>query len=121
MSTFRATVMILTFAVGSLFGSGHAQSQDVSLQAELLKDWSALKATMHKMAAELPADKYVFRPTDAQQTFGERALHVATVNVALLSTLGETGIPKPTIDPNATTKDAVLKALDESFDYGIAL
>jgi hypothetical protein len=69
----------------------------------------------------MPADKYGFRPTDGQQTFGERTVHVAIVNVALLSALGETAIPKPAIDPKATIKDAALKALDDSFDYGIAL
>jgi hypothetical protein len=93
----------------------------VSLQVELLKDWSVLKTTMHRIADEMPADKYGFRPTDAQQTFGERTVHIAMVNVGLLSALGETAIPKPTIDPKATTKDAALKALDGSFDYGIAL
>src|SRR2546422_8278533 len=30
-------------------------------------------------------------------------------------------ISKPPIDPKATIKDAALKALDDSFDYGIAL
>jgi uncharacterized damage-inducible protein DinB len=121
MSILRATVVVFTVGVVSMVGAGRAQTQDVSLQAELLNDWSALKTTMHRIAAEMPADKYRFRPTDAQQTFGERTLHVAAVNVALLSALGETVIPKPTIDPKATTKDAVLKALDDSFDYGIAL
>ena len=76
---------------------------------------------MHKIAAEMPADKYGFRPTDAQQTFGERTVHVAGANVELLSSLGGTAVPKPVIDPKATTKEAALKALDDSFDYGIAL
>ncbi len=77
--------------------------------------------TMHKIAAEMPADKYGFRPTEAQQTFGERTVHIATVNVALLGSLDGTATLKPTIDPKATTKDAAIKALDDSFDYGAAL
>jgi hypothetical protein len=93
----------------------------VSLQAELLKNWSELKITIHKIAAEMPADKYGFRPTEAHQTFGERTVHIATVNVALLGSLDGTATPKPTIDPKATTKDAAIKALDDSFDYGVAL
>jgi uncharacterized damage-inducible protein DinB len=96
------------------------QSETVSLQAEVLKDWSGLKDTMHKIAAEMPADKYSFRPTEAQQTFGERTVHVATANVFFLSLLGGTA-PKPTIDPKVTTKEAALKALDDSFDYGVAV
>jgi uncharacterized damage-inducible protein DinB len=121
MTMVRATVVMFTFGVIALFGANRAHTQTVSLQAELLKDWSALKTTMHRIADEMPADKYGFRPTDAQQTFGERTVHIAIVNVALLSALDKTAIQKPAIDPKATTKDAALKALDASFDYGIAL
>ena len=110
------------FVVGFLFlsATGQAQTEKSSLQAELLKDWVGLKETMHKIAAEMPADKYSFKPTPAQQTFGERTLHVATTNVYFLGLLGGTAT-KPTIDPKATSKDAALKALDDSFDYGATI
>ena len=110
------------FVVGclSLSVSGQAQTEKGSLQAELLKDWTGLKETMHKIAAEMPADKYSFKPTPAQETFGERTVHVATTNVYFLGLLGGTAT-KPTIDPKATSKDAALKALDDSFDYGAAI
>ena len=120
MTILRAITVVFALGSISVFGAGTAQAQSVSLQAELLKDWSALKETMHKIAAEMPADKYGFRPTEAQQTFGERTVHIASVNVALLGSLGGTAT-KPTIDSKATTKDAALKALDDSFDYGTAL
>jgi uncharacterized damage-inducible protein DinB len=121
MTILRAPVVVFTFGLVSLLGASPAQTQNVSLQAELLKDWSELKNTMHGIAAEMPADKYGFRPTEAQQTFGERTVHVAMVNVALLSSLDGTGTPKPTVDPKTTTKDAAIKALDDSFEYGAAL
>jgi uncharacterized damage-inducible protein DinB len=75
---------------------------------------------MHKIAAEMPADKYGFKPTPGQQSFGERTVHVATTNVYFFSLLGGNAT-KPTIDAKATTKEAALKALDDSFDYGIAV
>lgn len=121
MSTRRTMLVALTLGVTLFCGGARTRAQGVSLQAELLKDWSDLKATMHKIAAEMPADKYGFRPTAGQQTFGERTVHVAAANVGLLASLGDTTVPKPTIDTKATTKDAALKALDDSFDYGIAL
>ena len=110
------------FVVGflSLSAFGQAQTENVSLQTELLKDWIGLKETMHKIAAEMPADRYSFKPTPGQQTFGERTVHVATTNVYFLGLLGGTAA-KPTIDPKATSKDAALKALDDSFDYGAAI
>ena len=115
-----AIVGVFAFASLSLSASGQAQTEKVSLQAELLKDWTGLKDTMHKIAAEMPADKYSFKPTPEQQAFGERVVHVAGTNVYFLSLLGGTAT-KPTIDPKATTKDAALKALDDSFDYGTAI
>jgi uncharacterized damage-inducible protein DinB len=116
----RVIVGVFAFACLSLSTSGQTQTQNVSLQAELLKDWTGLKDTMHKIAAEMPPDKYSFKPTDGQQTFGERTVHVATANVYFLGLLGGTAT-KPTIDPKATGKDAALKALDDSFDYGAAI
>jgi uncharacterized damage-inducible protein DinB len=121
MTSLRAIAVVLTFGFISVFGASRVHTQNVSLQAEVLNDWSTLKSTMHKIAAEMPADKYAFRPTAAQQTFGERAVHIAMVNVALLGLLDGTAMAKPTIDPKATTKDAAIKALDDSFDYGAAL
>jgi uncharacterized damage-inducible protein DinB len=116
----RGIIGVFVVGVLSLAGSGQAQTGKVSLQAELLKDWTGLKETMHNIAAEMPADKYSFKATPAQQTFGERAVHVAATNVYFLGLLGGTAT-KPTIDPKATGKDAALKALDESFDYGAAI
>ena len=98
MTMLRAISVVFALGSISVFGVGTAQPQSVSLQAELLKDWSALKETMHKIAAEMPADEYGFRPTEAQETFGERTVHIASVNVALLGSLGGTAT-KPTIDP----------------------
>lgn len=121
MTPLRAIAGMLAFGFVAVFGAGRVHTQTLSLQSELLKDWSALKSTMHKIAAEMPADKYAFRPTDAQQTFGERVVHVATVNVALLGSLDGTATAKPTIDPKATAKDTAIKALDDSFDYGAAV
>jgi uncharacterized damage-inducible protein DinB len=124
LTTFRAIAGVFTIGLLSTFAAGsaqpHAQSQTISLQAEVLKDWADLKDTMHKIAAEMPADKYAFKPSDGQQTFGERVVHVAGANVYFIGLLGGNAT-KPTIDNKATGKDAALKALDDSFDYGTAI
>lgn len=120
MRRFRVIAGLLAVGLLTWSAASRAQSENVSLQGELLKDWSGLKDTMHKIAAEMPADKYSFKPSDGQQTFGERVVHVAQANVGLLSALGGNAA-KPTIDPKATSKEAALKAMDESFDYGTAL
>jgi uncharacterized damage-inducible protein DinB len=99
-----------------------AAQAPVSIKAEMLKDWSDLKATMVKIASEMPADKYGFKPTPAQQSFGERVVHVASVNNRFLGSMGGKAVA-PTFDAKAAAmaKDAAIKALSDSFDYGTAL
>lgn len=93
-----------------------------SLQGDMLKDWASLKETMAKLADALPADKYSFKPTPAQQSFGERVVHIATVNNRFLGLLGGKATA-PTVDAKAAamSKEAAMKAMADSFDYGTAL
>jgi uncharacterized damage-inducible protein DinB len=93
-----------------------------SLQGDMLKDWTSLKDTMAKLADAVPADKYNFKPTPAQQSFGERVVHIATVNNRFLGLLGGKATA-PTVDAKAAvmSKEAAMKAMADSFDYGIAL
>ena len=39
----------------------------------------------------MPEDKYGFKATPAQRSFGEHVLHVAQINVMLLQTVGVQG------------------------------
>lgn len=95
-------------------------AQSASLQAEMLKDWAGLQATMAKIAAEMPEDKFSFKPTPAQRDYGQQILHVAQINARLLGLLGASA-PAPAIDPKAAGKAAIIKAMDDSFAYGAAI
>jgi uncharacterized damage-inducible protein DinB len=77
---------------------------------------------MAKLASALPPDKYGFKPTPAQQSFAERVVHIATVNNRFLGLVGGKATA-PTVDAKAAAmnKDAAIKAMNDSFDYGIAL
>src|ERR1700730_4815630 len=66
----------------------HAAQAQASIKTEMLKDWSDLKATLVKIANEMPADKYGLKPTPAQQSFGERVVHIAQVGNRLLGSVG---------------------------------
>src|SRR5919199_5623245 len=47
-------------------------------------------------AEEMPADKYSFKPTPAQRSFGEIVAHSAQANDYLCSTIGGTKAPQRT-------------------------
>jgi uncharacterized damage-inducible protein DinB len=97
-----------------------ARAQSPSIQSELLRDWTALKDTMAKIAAAMPEDKFTYKSTEAQRDFGQQVLHVAQVNARFLQLLGGKA-GAPTVDPKATGKAVILKSMDDTFDYGIAL
>ena len=106
------SIVVVAFVLGflSLSTFGRTQTANGSLQAELLEDRIGLKETMHKIAAEMPADKYSFKATEAEETCGERTVHVASTNVYFLGLLGGSAT-KPAIDPKATSKESALKAI----------
>jgi len=114
-----ARIAALTCAIAAVAAPSFAQ---VSPKGEILKDWSGLKATMTKLANEMPADKYNAKPTPAQQSFAERVVHVATVNNRFLGAVGGTA-KAPALDAAAAvkSKEAAVKAMEDSFDYGTAL
>jgi hypothetical protein len=95
-------------------------AQAGSIQGDALKDWSNMKETMTKIADAMPEEKFGFKPTPAQRSYGEQILHVAGANVFFLKSLGAKAAA-PTIDTKATSKAAIMKALADSFDYGTAV
>jgi hypothetical protein len=68
-------------------------------------------------ADEMPADKFAFKPTPGQMSFGELVLHVAGGNARLCSWIS--GTPMPDLPDLAPTdpKDKLVARLEESFTY----
>ena len=114
---FRTLVLAL---LGLLLSAGPAATQTVDLRNELLRDWLEMKDSMRRLADEMPKETFSYRPTEAQRSFGQQVLHVATANRLNLQFLGS-GEPAPVIDRSATAKADVIAAMDASFDYGTAI
>ena len=91
-----------------------------TLSCEIQNDWTRNNVLVYGLAGAVPEDKYGFRPVPEEQTFGERVLHVAQINVSLLQTLGAK-TPPPPIDPKATSKAEAMAALQKVGEYGIAV
>src|SRR5580658_543018 len=68
-------------------------------------------------AAQLmPAEKYGYKPTPEQITFGHLVLHVAQSNIQLCSKIGSVAPPQLTAT-DADGKDKLVGAIQTSFDY----
>jgi hypothetical protein len=64
----------------------------------------------------MPADKFGFKPTEPQMTFGHLVSHVIDSNYYLCAKASD--IAQPKVDaPKETDKDALVAALKASFDF----
>ena len=70
-------------SAGSATPAAQAGSS-TTLKEDLLKDWQAQKKTMMDIAEAMPADKFDFKATPAERSYGAQVIHVAQVNVGLL-------------------------------------
>jgi uncharacterized damage-inducible protein DinB len=92
-----------------------------TVRGDLIKDWERQKATLTAIADAMPEDKFGYKSTPAQRSYGEQIMHIATANVDILKFVGGK-VPPPTFTADsAKTKADILKALADSYDYGIAL
>jgi uncharacterized damage-inducible protein DinB len=101
--------------------SAPAAAGQATVRGDLIKDWQDQKEMMMKIADAMPEDKFGYKSTPAQRSYGEQIMHVASVNVDLLKIVGGTATPPSFTAESAKTKGEILKALAESYDYGIAL
>jgi hypothetical protein len=102
----------------SLIAADSAGAQ-ASIRDGALQDWMALKDTMMKIAEAMPEDKFAYRATPPERTWGEQILHVAEANVNQIGRLAPKATA-PVINMKATSRVEILKALADSFDYGTA-
>ena len=107
-------------AVTVALATARPAAQTASLKGDFLKEWASQKDTLTKIAAAMPEDKYSFKATPAQRSFGEHVLHIAQVNMMLLQTFAAKA-PAPQINVKATSKADIMKAMCDSFDYGTAI
>ena len=98
-----------------------APAASATILGDLLKDWERQKETMMRIADAMPEDKFGYKSTPPQRSYGEQVMHIATVNVDVLKWIGgQTPAPSFTAE-SAKTKADMLKAMADSYDYGTAL
>jgi uncharacterized damage-inducible protein DinB len=67
---------------------------------------------------EMPADKFNYKPTEQQMTFGHLVLHIVGSNNHLCSTIGGIAETKPSVPlKESDSKDKLVDALKASFDF----
>ena len=103
----QRTVFVILAA--SFAGSLAAQNP---LITEAKQQYTSVKNNLLKAADKMPDDAYQFKPTDAQQNFAQRMMHIANQ----IRTCGMIAGKPGSIDNSKTAKADVVSALKASFD-----
>ena len=88
-----------------------------NIAKSLRANWQSTKKQVMELAEAMPEDKFSFRATPEQRTFGEQLVHLTEANVNLMNMIAGTKAAKA---EHPTARAAILKALAESFDFGDA-
>ncbi|MEO6877864.1 MAG: DinB family protein [Gemmatimonadaceae bacterium] len=113
--SMRVRVVITSFAISILPSFAFAQAAPV---AQAFRDVVATQAKNLVAAAEImPADKYGFKPTPAQMSFGDIVVHLSGANDVLCGTIsGMKASPRTKITA-AASKEALVDRLKETFAF----
>ena len=107
----------LTFASLAVSSALYAQAPASPVVSSAREIFDRQQKFILAAAEEMPADKYSFKPTAAQWTYGKTIAHIVEGNSHVCAMLGDTppsGIPAV---KESDSKEALGTAVNASFDY----
>ena len=94
-----------------------ASAQANASQTSLKAVFDMLKGNLSKTAEKVPEDVYAFKPTPEVRSFGQLIGHVADSHFSICAAAAGEKPTQSGIEKSATTKVALVKALNESIAY----
>lgn len=119
-AAMAATVIAAPAAIAQAQGRGPAAPACTTVACDLQNDWTRSRNLITGIANAMPEDKWTYKSTPAQRSFGEQVMHIVQTDLALLGSVGAK-TPAPAVNVKATSKADVMAALQQSMDYGAAV
>jgi hypothetical protein len=95
-----------------------AQDQANPISTTLKHELQSSQRNLDAASELMPADKYSFKPTAAEMSFGQLMLHIAGSNEFMCATIAGTKAPqREKLDPGTASKDQIVARVKESFEY----
>ena len=116
----RACTLVVTLAALAATPSfAQTPAASGSVSDAIRADWNAARRNVRESADQMPADGYGYKPVDTVRTFGQVLAHIAGVNYLYCGAASGDTTPREedAIEKSATTKEAIVKALDDSLAY----
>jgi uncharacterized damage-inducible protein DinB len=111
----QTSLVVIVLAIGMLPATVAAQDSATPVSDAVRSAADRAANNFIAAAEEMPADKYGFKPTPAQMSFGDVIGHMSAGNDALCSSIGGVAPPKRS-DPG-TQKEKRVARLRETFQF----
>ncbi|HKT07543.1 MAG TPA: DinB family protein [Gemmatimonadaceae bacterium] len=113
----RVSLCIATVAVAMLPGLVAAQSSSSPVADAFRDNASRVSKNLIAAAETMPADKYSFKPTPAQMSFGQIVVHLSQGNDYLCGAIGGEKAPTRTKIADTASKEELVARLKETFAF----
>ncbi len=111
------TRMLVPALGGLLLLPAGLAAQGNPVSDALRHELASAKRNMVAAAEEMPADKFGFKPTDAQMSFGQLVLHVAGSNVFMCSSISGKKSPEAAKLDASAPKEQLMQRIKDSFAF----
>lgn len=110
----KSNLLAVTLILSSLFASAQTKNPVSTALREIL---TGRQKNMTAAVDQMPADKFSYKPTADQMTFGHLVTHIVEANNALCSAASGSAAPKGEEAKDTDSKDKLASALKASFDF----
>lgn len=113
----RVRVLFATVAAAMVPGLVAAQSSSSPVADAFRDNASRIGKNLIAAAETMPADKYSFKPTPAQMSFGQIVVHLSEGNDYLCGAIGGEKAPTRSKISATDSKEALIARLKETFAF----
>ena len=110
-------LQLIALAAWSITATGAAQDPATPVSDALRSAAGRAGSNFIGAAEEMPADRYGFKPTPAQMSFGDVIAHMSAGNDALCSGIGGVAAPKRSEVAAGAPKEKLVARLRETFQF----
>lgn len=113
----QTSLLLITLATSLLAGAFVAQDPATPVSDAVRSAADRAASNFIRAAEEMPPDKYGYKPTPAQMSFGDVIGHMSAGNDALCSSIGGVALPKRSVVPAGAPKEQLVARLRETFRF----
>ena len=113
----QTPLLLIALAAWSITPTVAAQNSATPVSSAVRSAADRAASNFIAAAQEMPADKYGFKPTPAQMSFGDVIGHMSAGNDALCSSIGGVAPPKRSAIAAGAQKEKLVARLRETFQF----